>query len=42
LVLANILKVSSKTIKRDIEKLKNSNKVLRVGSSRNGYWEILI
>ena len=40
--LANILNVSPKTIKRDIEKLKKENKILRVGSSRSGYWQILV
>ncbi len=38
--LANILNVSDKTIKRDIAKLKQENKIARVGSSKSGYWEI--
>ena len=40
LQLADRLKVSDKTIKRDTEKLKNKNRVGRVGSLRAGYWEI--
>lgn len=40
LQLADRLKVSDKTIKRDIEKLKNENKVARVGSLKAGHWEI--
>lgn len=38
--VANILSVSDKTIQRDIIKLKNKNKILRVGSFKNGYWDI--
>ena len=38
--LANILNVSDKTIKRDIAKLKQENKIARVGSLKSGYWEI--
>jgi Fic family protein len=38
--LAESLNVNEKTIKRDIEKLKEENKVQRVGSARKGIWEI--
>ncbi|UCN00508.1 Fic family protein [Sulfurimonas sp. SWIR-19] len=38
--LANILKVTDKTIKRDIAKLKKENKLVRVGSLKTGHWEI--
>ena len=41
LELSSKLKVTDKTIKRDIAKLKNENKVQRIGSSKSGYWEIL-
>jgi len=39
--LANIIKVSDKTIKRDITKLKEKNRVKRVGSLKSGHWEII-
>lgn len=38
--LANILDVADKTIKRDIAKLKEQNKLIRVGSLKSGHWEI--
>jgi Fic family protein len=39
--IADILGVTDKTIKRDITKLKNENKIVRVGSLKSGYWEIV-
>ncbi len=39
--LANQLNVSKRTILRDIEKLKQQNKIKRIGDERTGYWEIL-
>ena len=39
--LANILKVADKTIKRDIAKLKEQNRLRRVGSLKSGYWDII-
>ncbi len=42
LQIANILSVTDKTIKRDMSKLKNENKIVRVGSLKSGYWEIKI
>ena len=39
--IANLLKVSDKTIKRDIEKLKAKNQVRREGSLKNGHWVIV-
>ena len=39
--LANACNVSSKTIKRDIAKLKEDGKIKRVGSLKTGYWELL-
>lgn len=41
LELSNILKVTDKTIKRDITKLKNESIIQRVGSLKSGYWEII-
>jgi DeoR/GlpR family transcriptional regulator of sugar metabolism len=38
--LANKLDVADKTIKRDIAKLKEQNRLIRVGSLKSGYWEI--
>jgi len=32
--------VNEKTIKRDIEQLKKENRVERIGSAREGYWEV--
>ncbi len=39
--IATICNVSSKTIKRDIAKLKELGKIKRVGSQKSGYWEIV-
>jgi len=39
--IANMIGVTDKTIKRDITKLKNENKIVRVGSLKSGYWEII-
>ena len=41
LELADKLGVTDKTIKRDIAKLKDENRVVRVGSLKSGYWEII-
>ena len=41
LEMAHKLSVTDKTIKRDITKLKNENKIVRVGSLKSGYWEIV-
>lgn len=38
--LADILKVSKRTIRRDIEKLKLEGKLKRVGGEKTGHWEI--
>jgi len=38
--IANKLNVSSKTIKRDIAKLKEQNRLQRVGK-KGGYWVVL-
>ncbi len=40
LKLSEKLNVSSKTIKRDIAKLKEKGILKRIGSSKSGYWEI--
>ena len=39
--LASEFNVDIKTIKRDMEKLKAENKVIRIGGSKDGYWEII-
>ncbi|MCH9739986.1 MAG: Fic family protein [Epsilonproteobacteria bacterium] len=39
--IANILKVTDKTIQRDIAKLKEQNQIKRVGSLKAGHWEII-
>jgi len=39
--LASIYHVNEKTIKRDIEKLKEKNKIKRVGSDKGGYWQVI-
>ena len=39
--LAEALKVSTRTIRRDIEKLKKQNSIKRVGGERTGHWEII-
>jgi len=38
--LAQLLKVNEKTIKRDIEKLKEEHKIERIGSARKGMWKV--
>ena len=39
---ANKLDVADKTIKRDIVKLKEQNRLIRVGSLKSGYWEVKV
>lgn len=39
--IATILKTTDKTIKRDIQKLKEQNIIKRVGANKGGYWEII-
>lgn len=39
--LANKFNVDLKTIKRDMEKLKAENKIIRIGGSKDGCWKIL-
>ncbi len=41
LELADKLGVTDKTIKRDIAKLKDEKRVVRVGSLKSGYWEVV-
>ncbi len=41
LQIADLLSVSDKTIKRDITKLKNENKIVRVGGLKGGYWKVI-
>jgi len=39
--LSELLKVDSKTIKRDINKLKKNNILKRIGPDKGGHWEIM-
>ncbi len=44
-ITSKILKLSTtivadKTIKRDISKLKEQNRLTRVGSQKSGYWKV--
>ena len=39
--IAETLNVSKRTVRRDIEKLKSGNILKRIGSERNGHWEVL-
>ncbi|MDD2356400.1 MAG: Fic family protein [Thiovulaceae bacterium] len=41
LQMAEILKISDKTVKRDISKLKEQNRLKRVGSLKSGHWEVV-
>jgi ATP-dependent DNA helicase RecG len=38
--IAEIIKVTEKTIKRDIAKLKESGIIKRIGPDKGGHWEI--
>ena len=40
--LCKILKVTNKTVKRDLEKLKRENKIKRIGPDKGGYWKIIV
>jgi ATP-dependent DNA helicase RecG len=39
--IAKNLNISKITIKRDLEKLKEQNKIMRVGAEKTGHWQIL-
>ena len=39
--IAEILSLSERTVQRDIENLKNSEKIKRRGSAKGGYWDVL-
>ena len=39
--LSTLLSVTEKTIKRDISKLKEQNRVTREGSLKTGHWEVI-
>ena len=39
--LADSLQVSEATVKRNIQKLKQQNRIRRVGSKKTGHWEII-
>jgi len=38
--IAKNMKVTKRTILRDIEKLKNNNLLIRIGSEKGGYWKV--
>lgn len=40
-ILANVLGVSEATVKRHIQKLKQTDRLRRVGSRKTGHWEVL-
>jgi ATP-dependent DNA helicase RecG len=39
--LSEKIKVSKRTIRRDIEKLKTQNKLKRIGNEKTGHWQII-
>ena len=39
--IAEKLKVTRRTIARDIEKLKRTHQIIRIGGDKGGYWKIL-
>ncbi len=39
--IAGQLNISKRTIRRDIEKLKQQNKLKRIGTEKTGHWEII-
>ena len=39
--IAKLLNVTSRTVQREIEKLKKLNKIKRTGSEKSGHWEIM-
>lgn len=39
--LSKVLNVSKKTVERDIDKLKRNHLIAYVGSSKDGYWEVM-
>ena len=39
--IAQILKLTERTIERHISKLKKENKIYRVGGRKSGFWEII-
>lgn len=40
-VIANKYLISERTVRRYIKELKNSNKIILVGTGKNRYWKIL-
>ena len=38
--ISNQLNVSKRTIRRDIEKLKQKKKLKRIGNKKGGYWKV--
>ncbi len=40
--MATKLKVTERTIRRDIDKLRNQYEIEWIGQSKNGYWKIVL
>ncbi len=40
--IADKLKVSKRTVRRDIEKLKSKNRLTRIGNEKTGYWQLIV
>lgn len=40
-LLATKLKLGTRTVQRSLDKLANGGKIVRIGSRKNGYWEIV-
>ena len=40
-LLARALNVTKRTIIRDLEKMKNSGQIKRIGPAKGGHWEVI-
>jgi len=39
--IAQLLKITSRTAQRDLDKLKRQNRIQRIGSVKSGHWDVL-
>ena len=39
--LATVIGINKRTVQRSLDKLVEAKKIIRVGSKKSGYWEIL-
>ncbi len=39
--IAKLFSITERTAQRDLDKLKNQNKLKRIGSDKSGYWEVI-